>query len=69
MQPQLGLWSMDYAHTSPCSEAGHAYNINLTQVMRDENHPLVRLQDKQPHSMVLVIRPHNPRNNTFIRYP
>ena len=55
--------------TSPCSEAGHAYNINLTQVMRDENHPLVRLQDKQPHSMVLVIRPHNPRNNTFIRYP
>ena len=46
----------------------HAYNINISSVARDENHPLLSLDKVEPHSMVLIIRPHNPRNNTVIRY-
>ena len=46
----------------------HAYNINISSVARDENHPLLSLDKVEPHSMELIIRPHNPRNNTVIRY-
>ena len=45
----------------------HAYNINASSVARDENNPLLRLDKVEPHSMVLIIRPRNPRNNTVIR--
>ena len=39
----------------------------MSSVRRDENHPLLRLDSVEPHSMILIIRPHNPRNNTVIR--
>ena len=45
----------------------HAYNINISSVARDETNPLVSLDSVEPHSMVLIIRPSNPRNNTVIR--
>ena len=51
-----------------CVSGTHAYNINASSVARDENNPLLRLDKVEPHSMVLIIRPREPRNNTVIRW-